>query len=242
MFEASDDHLRLLFEFGLGQGDGGPWRRRLGEAHSRRPDVADQLIWPSKPGPGSSRDAAESRGGSEPSRQWAPHPPGPDRARVGPAHRQYRAGRSAGRRRARPPADLDPVDPLLAAALAGDADAVRTADPRLLADARLRRPLAVAEAVEFRRPEAIGLLVAAGFSVDGDGRTTPRSRRRTRGIWSWPSCWSSSAPMSTGMIRPSIRLRSAGPTRSCWRGGGLLRSVSATRPRSAGPPGPADPG
>lgn len=32
MFTSGKDHLELLFEFGLGTGDGGPWRRRLGEA------------------------------------------------------------------------------------------------------------------------------------------------------------------------------------------------------------------
>ena len=32
MFEPGNDHLELLFEFGLGAGDGGPWRRRLGDA------------------------------------------------------------------------------------------------------------------------------------------------------------------------------------------------------------------
>ena len=32
MFEPGNDHLELLFEFGLGTGDGGPWRRRLGAA------------------------------------------------------------------------------------------------------------------------------------------------------------------------------------------------------------------
>lgn len=31
-FLADDSHLELLFEFGLGTGDGGPWRRRLGRA------------------------------------------------------------------------------------------------------------------------------------------------------------------------------------------------------------------
>ena len=32
MFGDDDDHLVLLFEFGLGTGDGGPWRARLGDA------------------------------------------------------------------------------------------------------------------------------------------------------------------------------------------------------------------
>ncbi len=32
MFGRDDSHLRLLFSYGLGDGDGGVWRRRLGEA------------------------------------------------------------------------------------------------------------------------------------------------------------------------------------------------------------------
>lgn len=31
MFTPGNDHLELLFEFGLGNGDGGPWKRLLGE-------------------------------------------------------------------------------------------------------------------------------------------------------------------------------------------------------------------
>ena len=31
MFGTRDDHLVLLFEFGLGRGNGGPWHRLLGE-------------------------------------------------------------------------------------------------------------------------------------------------------------------------------------------------------------------
>src|SRR5581483_6696761 len=32
MFEPGNDHLELLLEFGLGTGDGGPWKARLGDA------------------------------------------------------------------------------------------------------------------------------------------------------------------------------------------------------------------
>jgi hypothetical protein len=32
MFEPGNDHLELLFEFGLGSGDGGPWKARMGDA------------------------------------------------------------------------------------------------------------------------------------------------------------------------------------------------------------------
>jgi ankyrin repeat protein len=46
MFRPDDSHLELLFEFGLGRGDGGPWKRRLGEAcESPAQMLARQLSW-----------------------------------------------------------------------------------------------------------------------------------------------------------------------------------------------------
>lgn len=40
MFEPGNDHLELLFEFGLGRGDGGPWKARLGDAL----DTPEQMV------------------------------------------------------------------------------------------------------------------------------------------------------------------------------------------------------
>jgi ankyrin repeat protein len=46
MFEPGNDHLELLLEFGLGTGDGGPWRRRLGDAlDSPAEMVRGELGW-----------------------------------------------------------------------------------------------------------------------------------------------------------------------------------------------------
>jgi Ankyrin repeats (many copies) len=46
MFEPDDDHLELLFEFGLGTGDGGPWQARLGGAlDTPEKMVRGQLHW-----------------------------------------------------------------------------------------------------------------------------------------------------------------------------------------------------
>ena len=46
MFRPDDSHLRLLFEFGLGTGDGGPWKRRLGPAAMGPAEMlAGQLAW-----------------------------------------------------------------------------------------------------------------------------------------------------------------------------------------------------
>jgi len=40
MFEPGNDHLELLLEFGLGAGDGGPWKERMGDAL----DTPEQLV------------------------------------------------------------------------------------------------------------------------------------------------------------------------------------------------------
>ena len=40
MFEPGNDHLELLFEFGLGTGDGGPWQARMGDAL----DTPEQMV------------------------------------------------------------------------------------------------------------------------------------------------------------------------------------------------------
>ena len=46
MFRPDNSHLEVLFEFGLGRGDGGPWRRRLGEAvESPAEMMARQVGW-----------------------------------------------------------------------------------------------------------------------------------------------------------------------------------------------------
>ncbi len=46
MFEPGQEHLELLLEFGLGTGDGGPWRARLGDAQGSPAElVRGQLEW-----------------------------------------------------------------------------------------------------------------------------------------------------------------------------------------------------
>ncbi|MEP6815329.1 MAG: ankyrin repeat domain-containing protein [Marmoricola sp.] len=44
MFGPDDSHLRLLFEFGLGSGDGGVWRQRLGEAMESVPAMMERQL------------------------------------------------------------------------------------------------------------------------------------------------------------------------------------------------------
>ena len=184
MFAASDDHLRLLFAFGLGRGAGGPWRARLGERQQSPAEMlADQLIWAVAQGR-TERVALLLENGVDPNvrRQRPPDARGPDGVRVGRLHRQQPDRRPAGRGRGPAnPIPIDAVDQFLAAALGEDADLVRRADPALRTAAVRRRPHAVEQAVDLRRPGAVGLLVEAGFSVDGAGRTTPLHRAAYNG-------------------------------------------------------------
>src|SRR5439155_27049905 len=72
--------------------------------------------------------------------------------------------------------DLDPVEEFLSACMAADRPTVERmlADrPDLVADAISRRPDAILQATELRRPEVIRLLAALGFDVNVWARITP---------------------------------------------------------------------
>ena len=176
MFEASNEHLRLLFAHGLGRGSGGPWRARLGERQQEPAEMlADQLIWAVAQGR-TDRVTLLLANGVDPNVAGSGHPTHEDRTAYGWA--VYTGSTeiaallaAAGARPPRTP--LDAVDRFLAAALGEDAEAVQQASPAVSAAAIRRRPGAVAQAVDLRRPEAVRLLVDAGFSVHGAERTTP---------------------------------------------------------------------
>lgn len=176
MFEASNAHLRLLFAHGLGRGSGGPWRTRLGERQQRPAEMlADQLIWAVAQGR-TDRVALLLANGVDPNVPGSGHPTHEDRTAyewaVYTGSTEIAALLSAAG--ARPPRfPIDAVDRFLAAALGEDAEAVRQAGPAVSAAAVRRRPGAVEQAVDLRRAEAVRLLVEAGFSVHGAGRTTP---------------------------------------------------------------------
>jgi ankyrin repeat protein len=167
MFGPADDFLEVLFDFGLGEGDGGPWRRRLPDLV---PDPVTQL-----------------RGLLE----WAlvhdqrarvrllaehgvdivsplPHGDTPMEVALRNGHRLL--ARELLEHGAVAPA-LGPVDQFIAAALAGDAREVSTADPTVIAAAKRSRPALVVWAAGQERMDAVDLLVAAGFDVNALGRS-----------------------------------------------------------------------
>ena len=179
MFAPSDDHLRLLFGFGLGRGSGGVWRVRLGEAQQSPAEMlADQLIWAAAQGR-TERVALLLEHGVDPNVPGSGHPT--HQGRTAYEWAVYTGSReiadllaAAGARPTRSP--IEAVDRFLAAALGEDAEQVRRTDPAVRAAAVQRRPDAVEQAVELRRAGAVRLLVEAGFPVDGTRPVTPLHR------------------------------------------------------------------
>jgi ankyrin repeat protein len=176
MFEDSNDHLRLLFDYGLGRGDGGPWRRRLGDAQETATEMlADHLIWAASQGR-TERVAVLLEGGADPNAAGCGHSTHEGRTAYAWALHTGSTEiadllRAAGARE--PDQELDEVDRFLAAALAGNGAAVQRADPAVRTAAIRRRSDAVAQAVDLRRPEAVRALVRAGFDVNGAADVTP---------------------------------------------------------------------
>jgi hypothetical protein len=162
MFRPDDDHLVLLFEYGLGRPAGGPWVARLGGAMESIAEMfARQVGW------------AAVHGFADRMRLLAGHgvdvvSPLPD----GRVPMQIAAGNGdrammdvlAAAGAARP--ELSDVDALACACLAGDRDAVVRAAPATLAALRSRYPKLVLRAATAHRAAAVALLADLGFDLD----------------------------------------------------------------------------
>ena len=175
MFGPSDDHLELLFEHGLGTGDGGPWHRaNPGGTDTPEQMLRGQLAW------------AVTHGFTRRIVLLARH--GVDlRAPLADGHLPMRTARTplqlavvAGRRQS---ADtlrelgvndrLDPDTELIGALLDADEAAaaqLETDHPQLLVTVRRTHPSLVLRAAVVGRPDAIKTLVRRGFDVNALGR------------------------------------------------------------------------
>lgn len=174
MFDPDDAHLVLLFEHGLGRGDGGPWRDRMPDAtESIAAMLAMQLQW------------AASHGMVERVRLLLAHGVDPDGQSGHPVFGGRSAAELAAQRGDDAIADelvaagatattLGPEDQLVAACLRAD----RTAAERLIADdpeivSRVEQhegPMVLA--AEARTTDAMRLMVDLGFDVNALGRIT----------------------------------------------------------------------
>lgn len=170
MFEPGNDHLELLFEFGLGTGDGGPWRDRMGEAADAPSQMLrGDLVW------------AIAHGMTERVRLLLDH--GVDvTAPLDDGSTPVQMAATTGHAdlidllvaHGAPVPDLAPADAFIAAALAADRAAVerlRRDHPGLADEIRSARPALVTWAAACDRPAAVELLVELGFEVNAKGRT-----------------------------------------------------------------------
>ncbi|GAA2568069.1 ankyrin repeat domain-containing protein [Pseudonocardia hydrocarbonoxydans] len=169
MFDPADDHLEMLLAAGLGRGDGGPWRRRLGDALDAPPDLLRaQLAW-AVVHDLTGRVALLAAHGVD---LRAPLP-----GRYGvPQRPPYVVARTSGRSavaelldRLGAAVDLAPHERVLAAVLAGDRTAAD--DPGALARAREARPGLVVWAAVAAGADAVRLAVELGWDVDARART-----------------------------------------------------------------------
>jgi hypothetical protein len=176
--------LALLLDFGLGRGDGGPWRRRLGSALQAPSELVAEAL----------QHAAEA-GLVHRVRLLLERGADPDAPGVHPLYRRRRPYEGAvlhgnleiARLLAAAGARTDTVDPLtelIGACLAGDRTGVERRiadDPKLLARVKAERGDLVAGAVELGRPDAVRLLVDLGFDVNARGRATALHEAAFRG-------------------------------------------------------------
>jgi ankyrin repeat protein len=172
MFGTSDDHLVLLFEYGLGRDTNGPWYRLLGESLEPPAMMLRSLLAWAVAHDQRARVALLAEHGVDIVRPFT-EPRSPQR--YSPAefalingHREL-AGelRELG---AEPPR-LSPADAFVAAVLAGDADAAGQTPAAVVAAVRHRRPGLVTWAAAQGAANSVELLVRAGFDVNARGRS-----------------------------------------------------------------------
>jgi ankyrin repeat protein len=181
MFGTRDDHLVLLFEFGLGRDTGGPWHRLLGDQlESPTVMLRNLLVW-AVTHDQRERVALLARNGvdvvspvTELRGRWGRTYTPAEHALMS-GHREL-AEMLVGLGAASPL--LRPADALVAAVLAGDADAVRRTAPAVVGAVRRSRPGLVTWAASQGAPESVPLLVAAGFDVNAFGRSDVPSNER----------------------------------------------------------------
>lgn len=173
-FDGDISHLHLLFEFGLGSGDGGPWHERLGPTHQTPQELLDdQLV------------SAAAKGkvawvrlllehGANPDGRGHPIFGGRTARELAVVRGHAEVARLLAEGGASTPL-LSESDRFIAACMTGREGAVEelmTYLPPMLDEARAQRPAAVLDAAEAGRPDAVRLLASLGFDVNAKRRIT----------------------------------------------------------------------
>jgi ankyrin repeat protein/ketosteroid isomerase-like protein len=181
---AGEEWLELLFEFGLGSGDGGPWRRRLGgRQDSPQKMLEDLLIAAAKHGLTDRVRRLLARG-VDPRGELIEHPIYRGRSPVQEAALNGHMDIVAILVDAGAVWEHDQVDELIATAMSGDRDAMQqllAADPGLRERAIERSPDQLVRAAEQDSYDAVALLIELGWGVNARSRTAPLHEAAMRG-------------------------------------------------------------
>ena len=172
MFGADDDHLVLLFEFGLGRDTAGPWHRLLGESLESPAEMLRSLLAWAITHDQRQRVALLAEHGvdivSPFTEDRAPRRRTPIEVALTSGHRELAdllADLGA------PPPRLDAADAFVAAVMAGDADAVAHTPVEVVETVRRKRTGLVTWAAAQGAPNAVELLASVGFDVNARGRS-----------------------------------------------------------------------
>ncbi|GAB2967957.1 ankyrin repeat domain-containing protein [Saccharothrix stipae] len=177
MFEPDDSHLELLFDYGLGTGDGGPWWTRIAELGTPARMLRVQLRWAVEHHQPARVRLLVEHGVDfhspfeDDGPAWSP---GDGRTPVELARlngdveiADYLVSRGAA------PPGPDPVRELIAAAFRADRsalDRIRAEHPDAVAVTRRSRPGLIVWAAARASVETVTLLAELGFDVNAYGR------------------------------------------------------------------------
>ena len=179
-----EDWLDLLFESGLGTGDGGPWRRLLGDRQdSPRKMLEDLLIAATSHGLTDRVRRLLARG-VDPEGREIKHPIYRGRSPVQEAALNGHMDIIAVLVDAGASWEHDAVDELVATAMSGDRTTVErllAAEPGLRRRAIERCPDQLVRAAEQDSYEAVSVLIELGFDVNARSRTAPLHEAAMRG-------------------------------------------------------------
>jgi ankyrin repeat protein len=179
-----EDWVELLLEFGLGTGDGGHWRRLLGDHQESPREMTEDLLMAAAGHGFTHRVRRLLARGVDPEGRGSTHPIYQGRSPVQEAALSGHLDVVSLLVDAGASWDHDPVDALVAAAMAGDratVDRLLAADPDLRRRAIERHPDQLVRAAEQDNYEAITLLIELGFDVNARSQTAPLHEAAMRG-------------------------------------------------------------
>jgi ankyrin repeat protein/ketosteroid isomerase-like protein len=182
--DPAEGWVDLLLEFGLGTGDGGPWRRLLGERQDSPRQMVEDLLMAAAGNGFTDRIRTLLAHKVDPQGRGSKHPIYQGRTPVQEAALAGHLDVVSLLVDAGASWDHDQVDALIAAAMAGDrqtVDRLLAADPGLRGRAIERRPDLLVRAAEQDKLGAVALLIELGFDVNARPGCAPLHEAAMRG-------------------------------------------------------------